>query len=79
MIFGNVPTRISGVKPRDTILIMALFALLSGLSACGRTVVQLETGRPDYPAFERFEITEDLFLRRIEEGVYVITYSFPWA
>ncbi len=79
MIYGNVPTRISGVKPRDTILIMALFALLSGLSACGRTVVQLETVRPDYPAFERFEITEDLFLRRIEEGVYVITHSFPWA
>jgi metallo-beta-lactamase class B len=30
-------------------------------------------------SYERFDIDEDLFLRKIQEGVYVITHSFPWA
>jgi len=30
-------------------------------------------------SYERFDIEEDLFLRKIQDGVYVITHSFPWA
>jgi hypothetical protein len=28
-------------------------------------------------SYERFDIDEDLFLRKIQEGVYIITHSFP--
>ena len=30
-------------------------------------------------AYERFDLDEDLYLRQIQAGVYVITHEFPWA
>jgi metallo-beta-lactamase class B len=43
------------------------------------TQVPVPTASTVPGSYERFDIDEDLFLRKIQEGVYVITHSFPWA
>jgi len=40
---------------------------------------ELETAFPERDTFERVDIGEDLYVRRVEAGAYVITHSFPWA
>jgi metallo-beta-lactamase class B len=43
-----------------------------------------ESGEPtpnvtDPDSHVRFDLTEDLYVRKVAEGVFVITHSFPWA
>lgn len=39
--------------------------------------VEFAPSSPD--AYARFDLDADLYLRQIQEGVYVITHEFPWA
>jgi metallo-beta-lactamase class B len=39
--------------------------------------VKLASPAPD--VYERFDLGEDLYLRQIQKGVYIITHEFPWA
>ena len=71
---------------------LLLFSML--LVACGRspsipsTPAQTATQLPDSDGstegirdpetYERFDISADLYVRKIQAGVFIITHSFPW-
>ena len=72
----------------------SLVLLIMTLAVCGRaqsdpTPTQGATqlldlggstpGTTDPDSYERYDISEDLYVRRVAEGVFVITHSFPWA
>jgi len=72
----------------------SLVLLIMTLAVCGRaqsdpTPMQGATQLPDLgestpgttdpDSYERYDISEDLYVRRVAEGVFVITHSFPWA
>jgi metallo-beta-lactamase class B len=74
--------------------ITSLVLLVLTLVACGRSPsapvsTQEDTqfadlGEPTVgttatDSYERFDISEDLYVRRVEQGVFVVTHSFPWA
>jgi glyoxylase-like metal-dependent hydrolase (beta-lactamase superfamily II) len=33
---------------------------------------------PSPDSYERFDISEDLYVRKVQDGVFVVTHSFPW-
>ncbi len=39
---------------------------------------QSTAGNTGPESYERFEINEDLYVRQVQDGVFVITHSFPW-
>jgi metallo-beta-lactamase class B len=60
-----------------------------GRAPSGHTPTQTATQPPvldeptadvtDPDSYERFDISEDLYVRKVQDGVFVITHSFPWA
>jgi glyoxylase-like metal-dependent hydrolase (beta-lactamase superfamily II) len=51
------------------------------LAGCKETQAEPTLAPTAAPAAtdERFDLDEDLYLRQIQEGVYIITHAFPWA
>lgn len=51
-----------------------LALLLPALNACVRGTARVVTPEP----LEHIDLADDLYLRQIGEGAYVITHSYPW-
>ena len=61
----------------------ALLCLLCwALFACARAPsvpASVQDATPLPESYERLDLAEDLYVRQVKEGVFVITHSFPWA
>ncbi len=60
---------------------ISLIFISTILVSCGKlpnspTLPQGVTQLPDM--YERFDISEDLYVRKVQDGVFIITHSFPW-
>ncbi|MEJ2108241.1 MAG: MBL fold metallo-hydrolase, partial [Acidiferrobacteraceae bacterium] len=80
-------------RKKQTQWTISLALLGMTLVACGRlpsapTPTQGTTQLPDLgeptadmtslDSYERFDISEDLYVRKVQSGVFIITHSFPW-
>jgi hypothetical protein len=72
---------------------VCLIFLPAILAACGRArpeptptqsaaqpagVGESTPGTPEADSTERFDLTEDLYVRKVQDGVFVVTHAFPW-
>jgi len=63
------------ITPYRKYLVFPLLFLTLIFGACAKA--QPRTVSPDFT--QRIDLADDLYLRQIGDGAYVITYTFPWS
>lgn len=71
-----------------SLVLLGMILVACGRSSADLTPTQGTTQLPDLgeptvdmtspDSYERFDISEDLYVRKVQAGVFVITHSFPW-
>lgn len=61
------------IHRKSLFVLVCLFAL--ALASCARPPSKSVSPEPT----ARIDLTDDLYLRQIGDGAYVITYTFPWS